>query len=43
MGPIPSHIFPEHKAEELFIGKGFHKVKDFRAGAHHYAIVFTAP
>lgn len=43
MGPAPEHVVSEHKAEELFIGGGFHKVKDFRAGAHHYAIVFTAP
>lgn len=43
MGPAPHHVVTEHAAEELFIGAGFHKVKDFRAGAHHYAIVFAAP
>jgi ubiquinone/menaquinone biosynthesis C-methylase UbiE len=43
MGPTPSHVVTEHSAEELFITGGFHKVKDFRAGAHHYAIVFTSP
>ena len=43
MGPKPDHVVSEHAAEELFIGAGFHKVKDFRAGPHHYAIVFTAP
>ncbi|MCI0597846.1 class I SAM-dependent methyltransferase [Candidatus Parcubacteria bacterium] len=43
MGPAPHHVVPEHKTEELFIGSGFHKVKDFRAGPHHYAVVFTAP
>ena len=43
MGPHPDHVVTEHQAEELFIGGGFHKVKDFRAGPHHYAIVFTAP
>jgi ubiquinone/menaquinone biosynthesis C-methylase UbiE len=43
MGPSHDRLFPEHKAEELFIKHGFHKVKDFRAGAHHYAIIFTAP
>lgn len=43
MGPAPDHVVSEHAAEELFISGGFHKVKDFRAGPHHYAIVFTAP
>lgn len=43
MGPHPSQVVSEHAAEELFITGGFHKLKDFRAGAHHYAIVFTAP
>ncbi len=43
VGPVPSCVVSEHSAEELFITGGFHKLKDFRAGAHHYAIVFTAP
>lgn len=43
MGPDPRHVVTEHAAEELFIGGGFHKQKDFRAGAHHYAIVFVKP
>jgi ubiquinone/menaquinone biosynthesis C-methylase UbiE len=43
MGPNPAHVVSEHAAEELFITGGFHKLKDFRAGAHHYAIVFTSP
>lgn len=43
MGPLPHRVVSEHLAEELFIGAGFHKVKDFRAGPHHYSIVFTAP
>ena len=43
MGPAPDHVVSEHKAEELFIGGGFYKVKDFRAGPHHYGILFTAP
>ncbi len=43
MGPTPDHVISEHEAEELFITGGFYKVKDFRAGPHHYAIVFTAP
>lgn len=43
MGPLPHHVVSEHVAEELFITGGFHKVKDFRAGPHHYSIVFTAP
>ena len=43
MGPKPAHIVTESAAEELFITGGFHKQKDFRAGPHHYALVFTAP
>jgi ubiquinone/menaquinone biosynthesis C-methylase UbiE len=43
MGPLPHRVVSEHVAEELFITGGFHKVKDFRAGPHHYSIVFTAP
>ncbi|MFA5942281.1 MAG: class I SAM-dependent methyltransferase [Candidatus Paceibacterota bacterium] len=43
MGPSPEHIVTEHEAEELFINNGFHKVKSFRAGPHHYGILFTAP
>lgn len=43
IGPAPQHVVTEHAAEELFITNGFHKVKDFRAGAHHYAIVFSIP
>jgi ubiquinone/menaquinone biosynthesis C-methylase UbiE len=43
IGPKPGHVVSEQAAEKLFIDAGFHKVKDFRAGAHHYAIVFTKP
>jgi len=43
MGPEPGQVVSERDAEELFITGGFHKLKDFRAGAHHYAIVFTSP
>jgi ubiquinone/menaquinone biosynthesis C-methylase UbiE len=43
MGPAAHHVVPEHKAEEFFITGGFHKEKSFRAGPHHYGIVFTAP
>jgi ubiquinone/menaquinone biosynthesis C-methylase UbiE len=43
MGPAPHHVVTEHAAEELFINGGFYKVKDFRAGPHHYSILFTAP
>lgn len=43
MGPLPHRVVSEHVAEELFITAGFHKVKNFRAGPHHYSIVFTAP
>lgn len=43
MGPAPSKVVSEHDAEGFFINGGFHKVKSFRAGPHHYGIVFTAP
>ncbi len=43
MGPLPHRVVSERDAEDLFITAGFHKVKDFRAGPHHYSIVFTAP
>ncbi len=43
MGPAPENVVSEHAAEELFITGGFYKSKDFRAGPHHYAILFTAP
>lgn len=43
MGPSQDSVVPEHKAEELFIGGGFHKAKSFRGGPHHYSILFTAP
>lgn len=43
MGPLPHRVVPEHAAEELFITGGFHKLKSFRGGPHHYSLVFTAP
>jgi ubiquinone/menaquinone biosynthesis C-methylase UbiE len=43
MGPSKEQIVTEQKAEELFIGGGFHKAKSFRGGPHHYSILFTAP
>ncbi len=43
MGPAPLKVVPEHVAEEFFIGGGFYKQKDFRAGPHHYGIVFSSP
>ncbi len=43
MGPDEKKVVPENEAEALFINSGFHKVKSFRAGAHHYGIIFTAP
>lgn len=43
MGPVPEKVVTEHEAEALFINGGFHKVKSFRAGPHHYGIIFTAP
>jgi len=43
MGPAPEQVVTEHDAEALFINGGFHKVKSFRAGPHHYGVIFTAP
>lgn len=43
MGPAPEKVITEHDAEALCINGGFHKVKSFRAGPHHYGILFTAP
>lgn len=43
MGPAPAHVITERDAEALFTDTGFSKAKSFAAGAHHYAIVFTAP
>jgi len=43
MGPASERVVTEHEAEAFFINGGFHKVKSFRAGAHHYGVVFTAP
>ena len=42
-GPSPERIVPEHVAEDLFIGAGWHKQKAFRAGPHHYGLLFHAP
>src|SRR3989344_8811260 len=36
MGPTPEKVISEHDTETFFINGGFHKVKSFRAGAHHY-------
>lgn len=43
MGPALDRVVPEHETEEFFITGGFHKVKNFRAGSHHYGMLFTAP
>ncbi|MFZ2500658.1 MAG: class I SAM-dependent methyltransferase [Minisyncoccia bacterium] len=43
MGPAKDKVVPEHEAEAFFINGGFHKVKSFRAGPHHYGVIFTAP
>lgn len=43
IGPEESCIVEEHKAERLFVDMGFHKEKAFRAGPHHYALVFKKP
>lgn len=43
IGPSDLHVVSEQEAEALFIEAGFHKVKAFRGGPHHYAILFESP
>ncbi|MFI5260598.1 MAG: class I SAM-dependent methyltransferase [Candidatus Paceibacteria bacterium] len=43
MGPAASKVVPEPEAEAVFTKAGFHRVKSFNAGPHHYGILFTAP
>lgn len=43
MGPALGQVVSEHDAEAFFINGGFHKVKSFRAGPHHYGIIFASP
>lgn len=43
VGPAHEKVVSERDAEEFFINGGFHKVKSFRGGPHHYGIIFTAP
>ena len=43
LGPTKERVVNEFAAQELFIEGGFHKIKDFRAGPHHYSLVFAAP
>ena len=43
VGPDPEHVVTEHKAEEIFIEGGFHKQGAFRAGPHHYGLIFETP
>ena len=43
IGPAKEQVVTEHEAEELFIHNGFHKVKSYRSGPHHYSILFTNP
>ncbi len=43
IGPEENRVVEEHVAERLFIDARFHKEKAFRAGPHHYALVFKKP
>jgi len=43
MGPASEQVVTERTAEELFINAGFHKTEGFRAGPHHYGLIFTSP
>lgn len=43
LGPAAEAVVAEPEAEEMLITAGFHKVKEFRGGPHHYSMLFTAP
>lgn len=43
MGPALEQVVSEHDAEDFFIKGGFYKVKSFRAGPHHYGVIFNSP
>ncbi len=43
IGPEPEKVVSERDVEGFFISGGFHKVKSFRAGPHHYGVIFTSP
>lgn len=43
IGPAPERVVSERAAEEFFINGGMYKVKSFRAGPHHYGLVFAKP
>lgn len=43
IGPAEDKVVPEYKTEHMFIDMGFIKEKAFRAGPHHYALVFKKP
>ncbi len=40
MGPKIDHVVTESKAKDLFVSSGFTPLKSFRAGAHHYGVIF---
>lgn len=43
LGPNQDLVVAEAAAEELVIGAGFHKVKSFPGGPHHYSLLCTLP
>lgn len=43
VGPAPEAVVTDHAAETLFTGAGFHRESAFRAGPHHYGIIFSLP
>lgn len=43
VGPDEERVVEEHVAEKLFLQAGFFKEKSFRAGPHHWALVFRKP
>jgi ubiquinone/menaquinone biosynthesis C-methylase UbiE len=43
IGPAEHLIISERDVEELALASGFHKVKSFPGGPHHYSLLFTLP
>ena len=40
IGPQPEHVITKETAKKLFMEEGFKLEREFRAGAHHYALIF---